>query len=237
MNRERFEMFDVTHLGALGVFVVGAVVLVLVGRGRRGIDGPDHVARGLALVLAVVAVPWQLIQFTPGEWDLQKSLPLHLCNIGWVIAFCALWTKNRTLSVITFLWGVTLSTQAMLTPDLATPFPDIRFWGFWVLHWVAVWAGIYLVWGLRIHLSWRTYGYTVAVTLGWMASVFSFNLIAGTNYGYLNEKPPLGSVLDYLPAWPYYLFVQIVLVASVWALIVAAFRPWRDRTEAHPPQP
>lgn len=228
IDRDEFEMLDVTHLAALAVFVAGAVVVVMIGRRRRDVEGPDWFARGMAIVLAGLAVPWQAVQLTPGEWDLGSSLPLHLSNVAWFVIFAALWTRRQPLAVWSFLWGITLSTQAMLTPDLASPFPTVGFFAFWVLHWITAWAGIYLVWGLGIRPTWRAYWITVGATLGWMVSVFTFNLIAGTNYGYLNEKPPLGSVLDHFPAWPYYLVVLIVLVAGGWALIVAAFRPWRE---------
>ena len=225
MTSERFQLFDVTHIGALLVFVVGAVVLVLVGRRRRHIEGPDHVARGLAVALALVALPWQASELISAEGGLRNSLPLQLCNIAWIATVIALWTKNQAMSVMVFLWGVTLSTQALITPDLATPFPHLRFVAFWVLHLLGVWGGIYLVVGLGIRPTWRHYRFTLLVTAAWMVTAFVVNVSAGTNYGYLNRKPPLGSVLDYFPPWPWYVLVEIVLVGTVWALIVAAFRP------------
>jgi uncharacterized membrane protein YwaF len=51
-----------------------------------------------------------------------------------------------------------------------------------------------------------------------------------TNYGYLNGKPNRASLLDVLPAWPWYVAVEIVVVAAVWALLVW---PWtRGRAPA-----
>ena len=51
-----------------------------------------------------------------------------------------------------------------------------------------------------------------------------------TNYGYLNGKPNRASLLDVLPAWPWYVAVEIVVVAAVWALLVW---PWtRGRVAA-----
>ena len=127
-------------------------------------------------------------------------------------------------ATIAYLWGITLTTQAMITPDLVSPFPEPRFLMFWLMHVLIVWAAIYLVPGLRIVPTWRTYRWTVLATLAWAASVFTFNVVADTNYGFLNAKPAKGSVLDLLPAWPWYVAVQVVVVAVVWALMVL---PWQ----------
>ena len=86
----------------------------------------------------------------PGEWDLDTSLPLQVCDFAWVLAVYALWTHRRWAAATTWLWGITLTVQAMLTPDLASGWAEPRFWMFWGMHWVVVWAGVYLAWGLRI---------------------------------------------------------------------------------------
>ena len=38
-----------------------------------------------------------------------------------------------------------------------------------------------------------------------MAAVYGINTLIGSNYLYLNHKPPTASILDMLPAWPIYL--------------------------------
>ena len=97
------------------------------------------------------------------------------------------------------------------------------------MHYLIVWAAIYLTWGLGLVPGWRDYATTVATTAAWAVSVFVFNLAAGTNYGFLNRKPE-ASILDYLGPWPAYVVVEIALVAGVWALMTW---PWvgRRRTQ------
>lgn len=217
---ERFEPFSTEHQLALGLFLVGAVVVVVLGRRWRGRPEVGRGCRVAAVVIVLIGVTMQLLQFTPDEWDRQTSLPLHLCDIGWVVAAVALWTRRRLLTTIAFLWGVVLTTQAMITPDLAAPFPEPRFLMFWAMHWMVVWAGLFLVLGLGIRPGWRDYGWTVAITIVWAVLTVTANIILDTNYGYLNAKPAGGSFLDLLGPWPYYVFVEAAIIASVWALMV-----------------
>jgi hypothetical integral membrane protein (TIGR02206 family) len=169
----------------------------------------------------------QVIQFLPSEWNLQTSLPLQLCDWAWLVAAIALWTGSRLAGTITYLWGLTLSTQGVLTPDLATPYPEPRWWMFWAMHLLIIWAAVYVVWGVRVRPTWQTYRQTVGITFAWAVATIAFNLAIGTNYGYLNGKPHRPSALDLLGPWPWYVAAEITVVAVVWALLVW---PWTVRT-------
>ncbi|WP_375002071.1 TIGR02206 family membrane protein [Aeromicrobium sp. CTD01-1L150] len=226
---DRFEIFGNQHLAVLVLFALGVVAVVALGRQVRGSHVEPWANRALALGIVAVTVPLQILQFTPDEWSLRTSLPFQLCDLAWVTAVHALWTRSVLTSTITYLWGITLTTQAIITPDLVTPFPEPRFLMFWATHMLVVWASFYLVLGVRILPTWRAYAQTIAATLVWAASVFVFNLFADTNYGYLNGKPAQASALDLLPPWPWYIAVQVVLISAVWALMVW---PW-TREEKH----
>lgn len=224
---ERFETYGPAHLTVLAIFAVGAVLVVLAGRRLRGEPVERAFRRTFAVAIVAVTVPLQVLQLTPGEWNLQTSLPFQLCDLAWMFAAHALWTRSRLTATITYLWGITLTTQGMLTPDLASDFPEPRFLMFWGMHVLIVWASFLLVPGLRILPTWRTYGQTVAITLGWAVTAFVFNVVVGTNYGYLNRLPKSASLLDYLGPWPLFVVLEIAIVATVWALLTW---PWcRDQ--------
>lgn len=91
------------------------------------------------------------------------------------------------------------------------------------MHVLIVWSALLLVPGLLILPTWHTYRQTVAITLVWAASVFAYNAIAGSNYGYLNRLPKSASLLDYLGPWPLYVVLEVAIVAVVWALLTW---PW-----------
>ncbi|MCX6407456.1 MAG: TIGR02206 family membrane protein [Propionibacteriales bacterium] len=224
-----FQAYGTSHLVVLALFAIGLVPVVLLGRRVRGTTMEATTSRVLALGIVAVTVPLQVLQLLPDEWSPRTSLPFQLCDLAWMFAVHALWTRSRLTSTVTYLWGLTLTTQGMATPDLSSNWPEPRFIMFWAMHVLIVWAAVYLVAGLRVLPTWATYRRTVVVTLVWAASVMTYNALMDTNYGYLNGKPNRASLLDVLPAWPYYVAVEIVVVAAVWALLVW---PWTRRGSA-----
>ena len=95
----------------------------------------------------------------------------------------------------------------------------------------ALWAAVYVVWAMKLFPTWRTYRQTVALTLAWACGTFLFNVLAGTNYGYLNAKPDPPGALALLGPWPLYVVAETVIVLGAWALLTW---PW-TRRDASPP--
>lgn len=218
------EPYGAAHLTMLALFVAGLPVAVVLGRRDRRTAGTGT-TRALAVVLLVVAVASQLLDILT-RFEVGVSLPLHLSDLAWMTAVVALWTRWRWAVALTYFWGLVLTTQAIVTPSLGEDFPDVRFFAFWALHLIVVWAAVYLVWGLGLAPRWHEYRLALAVTLGWAAGAYAFNLVADTNYGYLVRKPSSGSVLDLLGPWPVYLLAEVVIVAGIWALMTW---PWARR--------
>jgi len=231
---DTFETFGTTHLVMLALFVAGIWPVVALGRRLRHSPDARTVSRVFAVLLPCFTIPMQVVDFLPGQFSFGSTLPLQLCDFAWIAATLALWTHHRFFVALTYYWGLVLTTQALVTPWLAADFPSPKFLGFWGMHYLIVWAAIYLVWGLGLTPGWRDYATTVATTAGWAVGVYLFNVAAGTNYGFLNEKPSTASVLDYLGPWPAYVVAEVAIVATVWALMTW---PWvRDRAPSRTPR-
>jgi hypothetical integral membrane protein (TIGR02206 family) len=215
-----FRAYGASHLAPVLVLAVGIAVLLVLGRRP---DPHDRLGKALALILAVGVVPLQVVYFTPGYWDPQRTLPVQLCDVAALVAVVALWTHHRWAAALTYFWGITLTTQAVLTPDLTANFPEPVYLLFWTMHIGTVWAAVHLTWSRGIHPDWRSYAVAVAVTAVWAVAVFSLNLAIGSNYGYINAKPDAASVLDLLGPWPWYVLAEIAIIAVAWALMTW---PW-----------
>jgi len=215
--------YGVTHLVPLVVFLAGLVLAVVLGRRHRAADGPTRFGRAWALLIPAVTVPFQVIDIV-WNFDIDTTLPLHLCDLAWIAAAWALWTLRPFPVALTFFWGLVLTTQGIVTPSLNQDFPHPRYFAFWTLHLLVVWAAVYLVVGLRRAPRWRDYWATVATTAVWAVATYAFNVVADTNYGYLVRKPER-SILDLMGPWPWYVVVEILLIAAVWAALTALARP------------
>ena len=217
----QFSAYGPSHWIVLVVFAFGSAALVWIGR-RQTESQARPLGRVLgALTMAIfgVALLYKLVQPT-----IDHSVPLQLCDLAELTAAYALWSRRNWAFALTYYWGLPLSSQALITPDLNGPdFPSHSFLTFFALHLLIVWAAIYLTWGNGMRPGWRSYRFAVITTLAWGAFTFIFNTIAGTDYGFLNRKPVNPSMLDFLGPWPFYVLAEIVIVGAVWALMTW---PW-----------
>ncbi|WP_028661168.1 TIGR02206 family membrane protein [Nocardioides insulae] len=221
---ESFQAYGVAHWSMLVLLGLGLVPAVLLGRWDRD----RRIGRILAVLIPVFVLVSQGLLLIRHDYHLETVLPLQLCDLAWMAAAWALWTRDRFPAALTYYWGLALTTQAALTPALEQPFPHAGFVAFWGQHLLVVWAAVHLVWGVRLRPTWWWYRATVVATGAWLIVVFVVNAALGTNYGFVNEKPGTGSVLDLLGPWPVYVLVEIVVIAAVWALMTW---PW-TRTAA-----
>lgn len=222
-----FVPFGLSHAVVVVVLAAVAAVLIVLGRRHRGTAAQLRTSRVFAVIFALFLGPLEFYYLSPGQWGIGHSLPLQLCDLVAFTAIWALWSHSATAFALTYFWGLTLTVQGLVTPQLNGPdFPALEFIMFFGLHCLVVWAASYLTWGVGLRPDWRSYRVAVLATIAWGVVMFAFNSAAGTNYGFLNAKPPAASLLDVLGPWPYYLLSELLLGAIVWALITL---PWLRR--------
>ena len=109
-----FELFGVTHIGALLAVVVLNLILL---RFRGSSDTAKGIIRWLmALILLVNEVAWHYWNYIYGRWTIQTMLPLHLCSLlVWTGAFM-LMTKNYRVYEFMYFMGIGGAIQALATP-------------------------------------------------------------------------------------------------------------------------
>jgi len=215
-----FSAYGPSHWAVIAVFVIGAGLLVWVGR-RQSERQARRLGRILGAVTALIYAAILVYVLTPPTLD---SVPLQLTDLATVVAAYALWSQKHWAYALTYYWGLVLSTQALISPALRSPdFPHYQFLAFWAIHLLVVWAAIYLTWGRGMRPDWHSYRIAVAVSAVWAVVTFTFNSFAGTNYGFINRKPSTASLLDVMGPWPWYVFIGTALIVTVWALMTW---PW-----------
>lgn len=223
MHAERqFSMYGPSHWAALAVFAIGSVLLVWIGRRQS-----ETQARLLGRVLAAltVAIYAAALAYLLSPPTIERSVPLRLTDLATVTAAYALWSQRQWAYALTYYWGLTLSSQALISPAFTSPdFPSVQFLAFWGMHLLVVWAAIYLTWGRGMRPTWHSYRIVVVTTAIWAVVTLTFNRIAGTDYGFLNHKPATASALDVLGPWPFYILTGGALLVIVWALMTW---PWQ----------
>jgi hypothetical integral membrane protein (TIGR02206 family) len=207
----------------IALIVIGSVVLAALGRRFRGV-ADRRFSRTFAVVVLAFNVPLLIYQQLPAQWDIAESLPLQLCDLAWIVAAYALWTRQPLAYALLYYWGLTLTPQAIITPALDAPdFPHINFIEFWGQHLLVIWAAAYLTWGVGLRPNWRGYWFAAVVTVAWGAAMLGFNAWAGSNYGFVSRKPENPSLLDVMGGWPWYLGVEVAVALAAWALLTW---PW-----------
>jgi hypothetical integral membrane protein (TIGR02206 family) len=226
---DRFQMWSGQHFLLLVVTAVGAVGVVAWGRSHR--DTPREVVarRGFAAVSLLVTLVMQVYWLTPAVRDGRNSWPLQLSDVADYTSAFALWTRGPRTSAFTYYVGLTLTLMAVVTPALTEPFPDPRWFGFWIRHILVVWSAVYLVFGLGIRPTWRLYRTSVVAVLVWATVAYSFNVAMGTNYGYLVDTPAAATPLDLLGPWPWYVLAAMAILLAVWAGVLTW--PWERARE------
>jgi len=224
-----FVPFGGTHVGALASLALLALGLVRLVRARPGLA--PLVRRGLAASIVSLSAFEIGVGAREGWLGWKTVLPLELCDAAMVLAVVTLLRPRRVTAEVVYFWAASGSILAMLTPDLAWDFPRWEFVVFFGLHGLVLAAALVLVFGLGLRprpgAPWRVFG----ITAGWAAFVGLVDLVLGTNFMYLREKPSVATPLDWMGPWPVYVGVgAVVALAAFHALALPFRREWRATT-------
>lgn len=176
-------------------------------------------------VLLLLNVSAESIQFLyEGRWTAEQNLPLQLCDISAMISGIVMLRYRTRLNEVLYYWGVVGGFHSILTPEFTDGIGGFMLPQFYILH-----AGILVVPIMNIlhrndtprPKSWAwawLYLQGVAVTLSCV------NLVMGTNYFYLCEKPAVDNPL-LVGDWPWYIFVlEFVVIAHCLLLYLPFLR-------------
>ena len=215
------ELWSPEHIAALVATAAGAILLAYRCHAVR-------VARVLALCILAAFLAEHLTYALRDDWTLRVNLPFQLTDAVTLVAVAALWRPQTALLVeLLYFWAFSASLQALVTPDLGRPFPDVLYFTYFVTHAGAVLAACLLVLGCRRlprpGAVWRVYALTAC--FAGLAAVAT--LATGGNYMFLRRKPVHGSLLDVMGPWPWYILTAAVLGWVIFLALDALARALR----------
>lgn len=223
MQWQVFEPFSALHAGILLLFTAATALLIYTGR-RLAPSGRSRLDRNLGLVMIalwVVSNGWWLL---PPRFDAARSLPLQLCDVTSLLAGVVLLLPRRRLRALLYFWGIGMSLQAVLTPEIAFEPNSAWFWIFWMSHAGIIGIAIYDVVVRGYRPTWEDFRFAVFAGLVYLGVVLVINITLGFNYGYVgNARPGEASIIDFLGPWPYRVGIMAVLVIGVMAALMF---PW-----------
>ena len=214
-----FVIFGRTHLFSLAVLaVLGYGTLRLGQSGSEVTRG--RIRRGMSAVLLITFVEGHFWYAFHGAWVVAERLPLHLCGaMVWVTVY-GLWTDRPWTRPLMYYLGIAGAVQGVLQPDSPYALPHVRFVSTMLSHTTLVVAGLWVILVEKYMPDLRSTLRTLALVHVYAAVVFVFNLLVGSNYLYIVEKPESASLMDILPEWPWYLLVLegllLVIVAGMY---------------------
>lgn len=233
-----FRSFTATHGAALLGVATAITLFVRAGRAWRGTSRERALAVTVAAAILLMRMGVFVWNLTPGQASLARSLPLQICDWAAIGSALALLADRRWLRSIAYFWGLALSIQGLVQPDLATGPTSVGFWLFWIHHALIVGVAIYVVAVHGFRPTSRDLFVAMGAGLAYVAIVFPLDLLLEANYGYLGQGlPSQPTILDWLGPWPWRVAAMIALGAGVMVLL---YLPWHRvraaRTPDEPPE-
>jgi hypothetical integral membrane protein (TIGR02206 family) len=218
-----FEPFSPLH-GLIILLFGGATALLILSARGMAPTGRTRLDRNLGLfmiALWIVSNGWWLL---PPRFDAARALPLHVCDVTSLLAGIVLLLPRRPLRALLYFWGIGMSLQAIVTPEIAFEPDTVWFWMFWVSHAGIIAIAIYDIVARGYRPTWPDFRLSVLAGLVYLAVVLTINISLGFNYGYVgNARPGEASIIDFLGPWPQRVVLMVALVIGFMALLMA---PW-----------
>lgn len=218
-------MFSTEHWVTLIATVALCIALpVLV---RRRPDQSDRIRVAMATILLINIVVYQSYRLVAGYWSVATDLPMHLCAWANVVTALALLTRKALFAEIAWCWVMTGSVNALITPQLDNPFPEVPFIYFVIGHTGLITAVCTIVFGLDIKPRPGAWLRVMAVSQVYFVSAITVNWLTNANYGFLDPMDPFRNqtVLAVFPTDGIWFYIAFELAGAM--LFGLALMPFR----------
>jgi hypothetical integral membrane protein (TIGR02206 family) len=225
-----FQLFGIAHIAALLSLVA---VNLFLAQFKNSSEATKRTFRWtMAIILWTAEISWHIWNWYWEFWSVQFMLPLNVCSVLiWLSGFMLIF-KNFRIYEFAYFLGVSACVNYLLTPDLGIyGFPHYRFIETFISHGGVVTAAVYMTVVEGFRPTWKSFWKVLAGTNIYMLIIYFINTALGSNYLLLNGKPSTPSILDAMPAWPYYLIYLELIGIALFLLLYLPFiiKDWQAK--------
>lgn len=218
-----FVLFGPAHIAVMALSFLVPAVLALIVR-VSGSQMADRLVRwAFALLLIANWAFWYWLFWRRGWLNWSDALPMNLCDWAAIAAIVALLSRSQRAYELAYFWALAGTLQGLITPGTPYDFPEVRFIIFSISHGGLIAAVLYLTFGTRM----RPFVSSLLPVIGWSlvyaAAAGLTDGVLNVDYGFLRAKPANVSLFDFMPAWPRYIPVLILLG---FASALVYYAPW-----------
>ena len=205
--------------GGASIALIAGIVLL---GSRLEKKGREILALALGVLLLAPEPLVQLWLASRGLWNINESLPLHLCDLTAIFSWMALIWRNQKVYECLFYWGIPGAIISLATPEftLATGVINdnrtlgnetLIFLNYYVSHGGILASSLYLSFALGRRPGRGSWWKISLLGLPLLLAVGLLNKLIDTNYIFLCRPPQVASGLI-IGDWPWYVFGMIFMV-------------------------
>lgn len=233
MDYRAFETFGLPHCTAMAASVIASVYMVRLNRSASVSPERKHRANvilGVILIIAVALDPiltWLRYHHQPGlalRLIRETALPFYLCDVVSLLLAYALITRRQRFAEMGYLWGIAGTVQGLITPTLYFSWDTTEYYAFFAQHGGVPVAALALAFGTPLRPEQGAFRRAVGWSWVYMLVVFCLNLLFRANYGFLNAKPSVGTLFDYMGPYPWCLITLQLVAFTFYFLLLLPFR-------------
>ncbi|WP_408607018.1 YwaF family protein [Anaeromicrobium sediminis] len=219
-----FSLYSMEHVLALSI-ILGIIIFLFIHREKLKENHTRiKVGRIIASILFVQTFFLHFWFFQSGTFTLQESLPLYLCRITTILCIFMILKEDFSFFEIVYFWGLGGASQALLTPDTGGfLFPHWIYIQFFISHGGILISIFFMMIAYEYKPNFKSLKKTFKWSFIYLFIVWNINYFVNGNYSYLRNKPLTPTILDYLPAFPYYIPFMVMGMFFVFFILYIPF--------------
>tara|TARA_B100001750_G_scaffold227714_1_gene221582 strand:+ start:1254 stop:1940 length:687 start_codon:yes stop_codon:yes gene_type:complete len=160
----------------------------------------------------------QLYLIFTSSWTLQESIPLHLCNLSYIMSCLLLIYKKQFYFEWVLYFGIASGINAILTPELTHGTDIWKFSYFYISHTLLIILPFIMIKYYNFFPRQNSWLKFFIIINALVPFIYSINVFLNSNYMYLNQKPEANNPF-LIGEWPWYI-LGLEFVVFIFLLII-----------------